>query len=113
MLGTELLGNRHGFQTPSLTTSCARVLSGMDYNQPSITHSKVCLEVKYAAAAAANSLQSCLTLCNPTDGSPPGSPVPGIFQARVLEWVAIAFSKVKYEIYSKHKFKSLYFKNIF
>ena len=44
------------------------------------------------AAAAAKSLQSCLTLCNPIDGSPPGSTVPGIFQARVLEWVAIAFS---------------------
>ena len=43
-------------------------------------------------AAAAKSLQSCLTLCNPIDGSPPGSPVPGIFQARVLEWGAIAFS---------------------
>ena len=42
--------------------------------------------------AAAKSLQSCLTLCNPIDGSPPGSPVPGILQARILEWVAIAFS---------------------
>ena len=41
------------------------------------------------AAAAAKSLQSCLTLCDPTDGSPPGSPVPGILQARTLEWVAI------------------------
>ena len=41
-----------------------------------------------AAAAAANSLQSCPTLCNPIDGSPPGSPVPGILQARTLEWVA-------------------------
>ena len=47
---------------------------------------------EFAAAAAAKSLQSCPTLCNPIDGSPPGSPVPGIFQARVLEWVAIAFS---------------------
>ena len=45
------------------------------------------------AAAAAKSLQSCLTLCNPIDGSPPGSPVPGILQARTLEWVAISFSK--------------------
>ena len=45
-----------------------------------------------AAAAAAKSLQSCLTLCDPTEGSPPGSPVPGILQARVLEWGAIAFS---------------------
>ena len=44
-----------------------------------------------AAAAAAKSLQSCPTLCDPTDGSPPGSPVPGILQARTLEWVAISF----------------------
>ena len=44
-------------------------------------------------AVAAKSLQSCLTLCDPIYGSPPGSPVPGIFQARVLEWVAIAFSE--------------------
>ena len=45
------------------------------------------------AAAAAKSLQSGPTLCDPTDGSPPGSSVPGIFQARVLEWGAISFSK--------------------
>ena len=45
-----------------------------------------------SAAAAAVSLQSCPTLCDPTDGSPPGSPVPGILQARTLEWVAISFS---------------------
>ena len=45
-----------------------------------------------AAAAAAKSLQSCPTLCNPIDGSPPGSPVPGILQARILEWDAISFS---------------------
>ena len=45
-----------------------------------------------AAAAAAKSLQSCPTLCNPIDGSPPGSPVLGILQARTLEWVAISFS---------------------
>ena len=44
------------------------------------------------AAAAAKSLQSCPTLCDPVDGSPPGSPVPGILQARTLEWVAISFS---------------------
>ena len=44
------------------------------------------------AAAAAKSLQSCLTLCDPMDGSPPGIPVPGILQARTLEWVAISFS---------------------
>ena len=43
-------------------------------------------------AAAAKSLQSCPTLCDPIDGSPPGSPVPGILQARTLEWIAISFS---------------------
>ena len=47
---------------------------------------------RHAAAAAAKSLQSCLTLCDPIDGSPPGSAVPGILQARILEWVAISFS---------------------
>ena len=46
-----------------------------------------------SAAAGAKSLQSCPTLCDPKDGSPPGSPVPGILQARTLEWVAISFSK--------------------
>jgi len=46
------------------------------------------------AAAAAKSLQSCPTLCNPVDGSPPGSPVPGIFKARTLEWVVISFSAI-------------------
>ena len=44
------------------------------------------------AAAAAKSLQSCPTLCDPTDGRPPGSPVPGILQARTLEWIAISSS---------------------
>ena len=48
--------------------------------------------ILFSAAAAAKSLQSCLTLCNPIDGSPPGSPIPGILQARTLEWVAISFS---------------------
>ena len=47
------------------------------------------------AAAAAKSLQSCLTLCDPIDGSSPGSPVPGILQARTLEWVAISFSSAR------------------
>ena len=50
------------------------------------------LDEDSAAAAAAKSLQSCSTLCDPIDGSPPGSPVPGILQARTLEWVAISFS---------------------
>ena len=56
------------------------------------------------AAAAAKSLQSCLALCNPTDGSPPGFPIPGNLQARTLEWVAISFSNAwKWEV----KVKSL------
>ena len=50
------------------------------------------LGMRVAAAAAAKSLQSCLTLCDPIDRSPPGSSVPGILQARTLEWVAISFS---------------------
>ena len=77
------------------------------------------------AAAAVKSLQSCPTLCNPIDGSPPGSPVPGILQARTLEWVAISFShfslvvfKVYYNevhlsthssIRSSHNFSSWHF----
>ena len=51
-----------------------------------------CYSAAAATAAAAKSLQSCPTLCDPIDGSPPGSPVPGILQARTLEWVAISFS---------------------
>ena len=58
------------------------------------------------AAAAAKSLQSCPTLCDPRDSSPPGSPVPGILQARTLKWVAISFSnawklKVKVKMLSR------------
>ena len=49
-------------------------------------------KISYLWPAAAESLQSCLTLCDPIDGSPWGSPVPGILQARTLEWVAISFS---------------------
>ena len=59
-----------------------------------------------AAATAAKSRQSCLTLCDPINGSPPGSPIPGILQARTLEWVAISFSnawkwKVKVKLLSR------------
>ena len=52
----------------------------------------VCIYTNVYAAAAAKSLQSCPTLCDPTDSSPPGSSIHGILQARVLEWVAISFS---------------------
>ena len=55
------------------------------------THLNICILCVGAAAAAALH-QSCPTLCDPIDGSPPGSPVPGILQARTLEWIAISFS---------------------
>ena len=55
----------------------------------------LCIHIILALAAAAKSLQSCPTLCDPIDGNPPGSPVPGILQARTLEWVAISFSKAR------------------
>ena len=65
---------------------------------------RTCFLAAAAAAAAAKSLQSCLTLCDPIDSSPPGSPVPGILQARTLGWVAISFSNAWK---SKVKVKSL------
>ena len=57
-----------------------------------------------AAATAAKSRQSCPTLCDPIDSSPPGSPIPGIIQARVLGWVASAFSKINTTIYKIDKY---------
>ena len=65
-----------------LPSFCSTIFSMMAYFQ----------DAAAAAAAAAKSLQSCPTLCDPIDGSPPGSPIPGILQARALEWVAISFS---------------------
>ena len=69
------------------------------YGQESIRRNEVAIMVnkrpkcgREKPVAAAKSLQSCPTLCDPIDGSPPGSPVPGILQARTLEWVAISFS---------------------
>ena len=69
-------------------------------------------------AAAAKSLQSCPTLCDPVDGSPPGSPIPGILQARILEWVKekilhVKFSKSKFKIKIKSKFLSLWETKLF
>ena len=57
-----------------------------------INFTKEYKNMKAAAAAAAKSLQSCLTLCDPIESSTPGSPISGILQARTLEWVAISFS---------------------
>ena len=65
---------------------------GMESKYPALADSLPLSPLRMFAAAAAKSLQLCLTLCNPIDGSPPGSPVPGILQARALEWVAISFS---------------------
>ena len=62
------------------------------WNKPCPFYESVSFLCPAAAAAAAKSLQSCLTLCNPIDGSLPGSPIPGILQARTLEWTAISFS---------------------
>ena len=67
--------------SPALT---GRFFTTEPPGKPSLGHA--------AAAAAANSRQLCLTRCDPRDGSPPGSPVSGILQARTLEWVAISFS---------------------
>ena len=69
-----------------LQSVCPASPSQCCFGCPLYPHPRLC------AAAAAKSLQSCQTLCNPIDGSPPGSPVPGILQARTLEWVAISFS---------------------
>ena len=69
-------------------------IAAFNSSQSSIVVRVIAIDaIIYAAAAtAAKSLQSCPTLCDPMDGSPPGSPVPGILQARTLEWVAISFS---------------------
>ena len=70
-----------------------RALIGSDPHKIVVPISKSQFEnALQTSAAAAKSLQSCPTLCDPIDGSPPGSPVPGILQARILEWAAIFFS---------------------
>ena len=85
----DILGSHNKLQT------CTYLLEkrncGNYYHSTFLPRQQVCLKSQ-AATAAAKSLQSCPTLCNPVDGSPPGSPIPGILQARTLEWVAISFS---------------------
>ena len=63
--------------------------------------------MNHHAAAAAKSLQLCLTLCNPVDGSPPGSSVPGILQASILEWVAISLSNACMHAKSLQSYRTL------
>ena len=66
-----------------------------EIEQPSELTKEAEMQYLAAAATAAKLLQSCLTLCDPIDSSPPGSPVPGILQARTLEWVATSFSNAR------------------
>ena len=75
-----------------------------DYFKAYISSQMLPPQRSLAAATAAKSLQSCPTLCDPIDGSPPGSTIPGILQARTLEWVAISFSNARK---GKVKVKSL------
>ena len=80
---------------PQLLQNVAIILISQQPYNWSVTALRCCVTfawISYAAAAAAKSLQSCPTLCNPIDSSPLGSPVPEILQARILEWVAISFS---------------------
>ena len=74
----------HSFQLRVTKLSC--------FSAPVEVNQFLWTVLRTSAAAAAKSLQSCKTLCDPINGSPPGSPVPGILQARTLEWVAISFS---------------------
>ena len=74
-----------------LQHSWASLVAQLVKNLPAMQETWV-RSLGWEASAAAKSLQLCPTLCNPIDGSPPGSPVPGILQARTLEWVAISFS---------------------
>ena len=75
---------KHTYESDYVYVECCTISS--------ITFMTKLISNKAAAAAAAKLLQSCPTLCNPIEGSPPGSPIPGILQARTLEWVAISFS---------------------
>ena len=86
---------RHHFETPSpriLKLSCEGTLTFKYKDRKRGWGGVIYTTLKLVTAAAAKSLQSCLTLCDPIDSSPPGSPVPGILQASTLEWVAISFS---------------------
>ena len=113
--------HRPAFTNPQLLSLCSRAHSHNYWaHVPQLLkprHSRVCAlqqeshcsekpPAAAAAAAAAKSLQSCPTLCDPIDGSPPGSPVPGILQGRTLEWITISFSsackwKVKVKLLSR------------
>ena len=89
----------HGLYSPGKNTgvgSCSLLqeIFPTQGSNPGLLHCKRIL-YQLSHASAAKSLQSCLTLCDPIDGSPLGSPTPGILQARILEWVAISFQWMK------------------
>ena len=88
------LRNRQGCPLTTLINAVLEVLDrGQEKEIKDIRSGKEKVKLSlFADAAAAKLLQSCPTLCDPIDGSPPGSAVPGILQARTLEWVAISFS---------------------
>ena len=77
---------------PSLEGRSIELVDIFGNHHSSFSDQKILTVSSHAAAATAKSLQSCPTLCDPIDGSPPGFPVPGILQAKTLEWVAISFS---------------------
>ena len=87
--GMISLKDRSSFGVNSVIRNCSGKLL-IDYKREGAGVEPLILDT--AAAAAAKLLQSRPTLCDPIDGSPPGSPIPGILQARTLEWVAISFS---------------------
>ena len=88
---TPLVGPPPAFHVPRVSNGPQTLKLDVEYEH--FVGGRVqSLQILKAHAAAAKSLQSCPTLCDPRDGSPPGSPVPGILQARTLEWVAISFS---------------------
>ena len=105
-----LLGNLVTISQSFFTSTIFRSSRFHIHGPSFVTHESICtlstVFVPLVSASAAKSLQSCPTLCDPIDGSPPGSPVPGILQARTLEWVAISFSsaykwKVKVNLLSR------------
>ena len=79
-----------------MSVDTAKFIRGQHFSAENFFSGLECI-LHAAAAAAAKSLQLCPTLCNPIDGSPPGSPIHGIFQARVLEWGATAFYGILHE----------------
>ena len=90
MLSLKWLPTRHPIGGPRKVVRCTSQKRGVGGRYKVGSHWLTYVFKTHAAAA--KSLQSCPTLCDPIDGSPPGFPIPGILQARTLEWVAISFS---------------------